>query len=65
MSSWEPLTPEKDLPETADRWCPGCASDRVERIGLEHSINFGPIRAVFACAECEIHFVFVRPRPPR
>jgi hypothetical protein len=55
--------PEKDLPETTDRWCIRCGSPAIERIGLEHSIDFGPIRAVHRCRDCEAVFVLVRPRP--
>jgi hypothetical protein len=53
---------EDDLPQTIDPWCPACASERIERIGLEHSINFGPFRALHRCCECEGVFLFVRPR---
>ena len=53
----------QDLPVTTDRACVGCASARIERVGVEHAVNRGPIRALYRCEECEALFIFVRPRP--
>jgi len=53
---------DDELPETDQFRCPLCTSDEVERIGLEHAIDFGPLRAVHRCLACCATFVFMRPR---
>jgi hypothetical protein len=63
VDSEHPVGEDDEMAETANRWCPACMSDRIERVGLEHAINFGPWRALHRCGECASFFVLVRPRP--
>jgi len=57
------IGPDGELVETLDRRCVACACAAIERIGMEHSIDFGPIRALHRCRECAAVFILLRPRP--
>ena len=51
--------PESTLPETRERRCPSCASERIEPVS-HVTASEGTIKVEYRCEACSTAFWFVR-----